>query len=246
MRETRSMSEAPRKYPFITWDRFLRAFIWLQGQHVLVVGGSGSGKTTLAGALLLRRSHVVVCVSKGMDPTFAKPPYSEFVTYRDWPPKHQDRRVMLWPDKGKDIIETREKKKRVFMKAFDSILLHEGGWCIDIDELHYMADSLRLEPQITDLEEQGRSAGITIWGNTQRPASIPLACYTNAMHAFFYLTQEDYDVRRLGSIRNRHTNPKELMANIERLQPHECVYIDRTGRVPPIRTRVDLKARKVA
>lgn len=178
-------------------------------------------------------------VSKGFDPTLSGPLFRNYVRYTSWPPKKKDEKVLLWPENGKDIRETRAIKQEVFRDASNDILLHVGHWCIAFDEVHYMADSLKLDQEVVDLEEQGRSFNISLWANTQRPAGIPLACYTNASHGFFFLTQEDYDTKRLGQIRNRHTNPQQLIWNIERLDPYEFVYIDRSGRVPPVRSIVE-------
>jgi hypothetical protein len=61
----------------------------------------------------------------------------------------------------------------------------------------------------------------------------------NSLHGFFFLTQEEYDVRRLGRMINRHTNIKEMMANIQRLDEHEFVYLDKTGGIPPVRSIVE-------
>jgi hypothetical protein len=235
------VSEIIHRYPEVSWERLSRQIQWKQGQHTLCVGGTGSGKSTLAGELLPRRSHVAVCVSKGYDEIFDSKYYRDYITYHDWPPKDKDNRVLVWPSNGKTTEETREIKREVFAKMFDRILLVTGGWCISFDEVHYLSESLRLSKHIVDLEEQGRSHHISLWANTQRPAGIPLACYTNASHAFFFLTQEDYDVRRLGSIRNRHTTAKELKANIEQLRLHEFIYIDRYGVIPPCRSIVNIK-----
>lgn len=227
-----------RQYPFVGWQRLKKAITWNQGQHVLTCGGTGSGKTTVSGELLPRRSLVVVCVSKGQDDTLTGPYFEDYDIIRKWPPKRDQEKVMLWPANQKTIKATLAHKQEVFENAFDTILLRTGHWCIDIDETHYMSDRLKLGGEITDLLEQGRSHKISMWNNTQRPAGIPLATYVNSSHGFFFLTQEEYDVQRLGRMAPRATTPREMMDNIQRLDPHEFVYIDKSGRIPPCRSIV--------
>lgn len=208
---------------------------------VVCVGGTGSGKTTVSGELLTRRGLVVVCVSKGMDSVLTGPYFSGYKRIEKWPPPADEERVMLWPSNAKTIADTRKKKAEVFRPMFDEILLHTGHWCIDVDETHYMSETLGLEREITDTLEQGRSAGISMWNNTQRPAGIPLAVYVNSLHGFFFQTQEEYDLRRLSRIVNHHTNVHEMAANLQRLDrdAHEFIYMDKTGRIPPVRSVVE-------
>jgi hypothetical protein len=242
-----AVSDDIRRYKFVPWDKLKPAIQWKQGQHCLAVGGTGSGKSTVAGELLPRRSLVAVLVSKGMDDIFATHYYAEYERISKWPPRRGHDRVLVWPSNGSSIVETRKIKQDVFRKVFDDILLHKGHWCIDVDEEHYMVESLGLGREIVDILEQGRSAHISLWNNTQRPAGIPLATYINTSHAFLFQTQEEYDVKRLGSMRNRHTTPQEMVANIERLDPdaHEFVYLDKTGKIPPVRSIVTVgKGRK--
>jgi hypothetical protein len=180
-----------------------------------------------------------------MDEIFAGPYYRDYETIARWPPPRQSvERVLLRPPNAKTIKETSALKSAVFRKMFDDVLLRRGHWCIDIDEEHYMCETLGLAREITDILEQGRSALISMWNNTQRPAGIPLATYVNSSHAFLFQSQEEYDVQRLGKMRNRHTNTKEMMANIEQLDSfnsHEFIYLDRSGRIPPVRSIVDRK-----
>lgn len=238
-----------RKYPFVGWRRLKKAIKWEQGQHVFTCGGTGSGKSTIAGQFLNRRAQVVVCVSKGMDPIFKQYPYNRYTIIQDWPPpislpgRPSPKRVLLWPANKENLRETRQHKKEVFSQAFDNILLVRGNWCIVVDETHYMSETLGLKSDIADILEQGRSAGISMWNNTQRPAGIPLAVYVNSHHAFLFQTQEGYDIDRLSRLTNKHTNAKELAWNLERLDSyrfHEFVYIDRTGQIPPVRSIVEL------
>lgn len=238
-----------RKYPFVAWERLKPIISWKQGQHVFCCGGTGSGKSTVAGEFLPLRERVVVCVSKGKDPIFEGPYYSEYKTIRKWPPGRNETRVLLRPPNGESLIKTRVIKQEVFRKMFDDVLLHKGDWCIDIDEEHYMCDALQLHREVTDILEQGRSAGISLWNNTQRPADIPLATYVNSSHAFLFSSQEEYDVKRLGRMANKHTSAAEMMANLSALdsfQTHEFIYLDRSGRVPPVRSIVTRRKRTKA
>jgi hypothetical protein len=234
-----------RQYPFLAWERLKKLIDWKQSEHALAVGGTGSGKTTLSGELLPRRKLVVVCVSKGMDEIFHGPYFSEYETIGKWPPKKDQDRVLLRPGNQKTIKDTAPHKADVFRNMFDTVLLKTGYWCIDIDETHYVCGRLKLEGEVTDLMEQGRSAFISMWNNTQRPAGIPLSIYVNSSHGFFFLTQEEYDAARLGTMAPaKHTHAKEMIANINRLDPHEFVYIDKSGRIPPVRSMVIVKGRK--
>lgn len=235
------------RYPFIGWERLKPNIVWKQGQHCVSVGGTGSGKSTLSGELLPRRKQVVVFVSKGMDEIFEGPYFSAYETIPLWKKRKQGMdRVLLRPANQKTITATREHKTDVFRECMDSILLEEGFWCIDVDETHYVSERLKLGGEIADILEQGRSAHISMWNNTQRPSGIPLAVYVNSSHGFFFRTQERYDLDRLGRLKNKHTNAKELMANIDALDDHEFVYIDRSGRIPPCRSMVNLKGKQNA
>lgn len=234
-----------RQYPFVRWSSVKAAVEWKQGQHVLTVGGTGSGKSTVAGEFLPRRSLVVVCVSKGVDPIFEGPYYRDYETIEKWKPGDK-KRLLLRPPNLKTIKATKLNKTLIFGGMLDDVLLKRGKWCIDIDETHYMSETLKLYDAIIDMLEQGRSAGISMWNNTQRPSGIPLATYVNSSHAFLFSAQEEYDVRRLASLGNKHTHSKELRANVERLDSfnsHEMIYLDRSGRIPPVRTIVDVRKR---
>jgi len=241
-----------RQYPFVPWDRLLPAIKWDQGQHVLCVGGTGTGKSTVAGQFLNRRSQVVVVVSKGADPIFDTAPYNKYPRIQEWPPprrrptedKAHWKHVLLWPANQKTVKATKTHKTQIFSGMFDDILLRRGNWCIDVDETHYAAESLKLETEIADTLEQGRSFGISMWNNTQRPARIPIACYVNSSHAFLFQTEESYDIDRLARMGGKHTNRQEMAYNLERLDSrltHELIYIDKLGRIPPVRSIVGSK-----
>jgi hypothetical protein len=176
-----------------------------------------------------------------MDEIFDGPYFRDYARIDKWPPKNGMERVLLWPSNAKSILHTRSKKQDTFRKMFDDVLLHRGHWCISIDEQHYMCDALKLDREVTDMLEQGRSARVSMWNNTQRPAGVPLATYANSAHGFYFRSQEEYDTKRLSKLANRQTHAKELIANIEQLDDHEFIYIDRSGRIPPVRSIVDVR-----
>jgi hypothetical protein len=231
-----------RRYPFVAWWRLKPSIVWKQGQHVFCSGATNTGKSTVAGEFLSRRKLVVVCVSKGQDPIFDQPPYKEYERIKRWPPPRRAERCLLWPANAATSEATRQNKTKVFREALDDILLHRGQWCIDIDETHYMSETLRLKAEIADILEQGRSANISMWNNTQRPAGIPLAVYVNSAHAFLFQSQEEYDLDRLARMASKHSSRKELELNLsalESMDTHEFIYIDRTGKIPPVRSIVE-------
>ncbi len=233
-----SQLQTYRRYQFMPWRVLKPQIIWKQGQHVLTVGGTGTGKSTVAGQFLNLRAQVAVCVSKGMDPIFEQLPYSEYERIKTWNPGRKTK-VLVWPEAKRTLAETRKHKHDVFIEMFDDILLRRGNWCIDVDEEHYMSSTLGLRDEITDILEQGRSAGISMWNNTQRPSDIPLATYVNSSHAFLFQSQERYDADRLGRMVNKHSNAKEMMYNLDLLdsmETHEFVYLDKTGKLPPVRS----------
>lgn len=237
--------KALRKYPFVPWHQLKPAIRWRQGQHFLTVGGTGSGKSTVMGELLPRRKLVVVCVSKGMDPIFEGPYFRDYETIGKWPPPRSSlERVLLRPPNAKTITETAMHKSNIFRLMFDDVLLRRGHWCIAVDEEHYMCETLKLAHEVTDILEQGRSAHISLWNNTQRPSGVPLATYVNSSHGAFFSSQEEVDVARLGRMRNKHTTPQEMARNVEELdsfQTHEFVYLDRSGVIPPVRSIVTMR-----
>lgn len=239
---TVALLKAEMRYPFVPWRELFPRIQWKIGQHVVCIGGTDSGKSTLMGVMLRTRPtdhRVVVPVSKGFDRTLTGPLFRGYEHYHRWPPRRKHMRVILWPKNGSTIKETRRLKAELFSEMFNDVLLRRGHTTIAVDEEHYVAEALGLYDEITDMLEQGRSFDISQWNNSQRPARIPLATYTNSLHGFFFLTQEDYDVKRLGQMRNKHTDAKGLIWNIERLDHHEFVYIDKIGKLPPVRSVVE-------
>lgn len=211
-------------YPVVPWEQLQRDLTrnWAQGEHIAIVGPTGCGKTTLISRLMPVRSYIVVFVSKVHDSTLRND-FPEFERIEQWPPKLHQNKVLLWPKPGKTVRETYLKQREIFQKAMDSIFL-ERNWCVVFDEQHYLCHDLKLAPENTMFQHQGRSSGLSVVNGCQRPAWVPLVTFSGSTHSFFWRTTLKTDLNRMsdtGGIEKR-----ELESNMLTLAKHEFVYVN--------------------
>lgn len=210
----------------VAWADFLDAFDWRQGEHVSLIGPTGGGKTTLALEILPRRAHVAVLGTKPRDPTLDRLRGDGYRVIREWPPEWNQNRVILWPRMRRipdDIANQQTQFDNMLRRVFA-----EEGWCVYVDELHYLCDVLRLQKHLAVYWQQGRSIGLSLVASAQRPASIPLAAYSQATHLFFWRTNDDRDLKRIGGIGG--LSSKEIAATVAALPRHDVLYVNsRTG-----------------
>ena len=225
-------------YEFVPWSEFLPRFRWRQGEHVVVIGRTGNGKTTLISRIVGKRKHVAVMVTKLYDPTFRREfPSHQWDIQRAWKPSGLTPRVLLWPDHKGDLRESKEAQRGVFRDALNKIY-RDRGWCVVMDEAHWMTTELGLGPELAMYQHQARSSGISVVTGVQRPSHIPVITYGAASHAFIGRQNEPGDLKRLANLGG--VNAKELAAAVLALPKHEWIYVDNVSNTPPIRTRVEL------
>lgn len=211
--------------PRVGWSEFLDALDWRQGEHVTLVGPTGGGKTTLALELLDRRDYVAVLGTKPKDPTLSRLMGAGFRRLREWPPSWGQHRVVVWPEYRK--IEDVGRQQVVFDHMLREIFTAQS-WCVYVDELHYLCEVLRLDRHLTTFWQQGRSIGISLVASSQRPANIPLAAYSQATHLFFWRTNDERDLKRIGGIGG--LSSKVIAQAVAGLDHHNVLYVNsRTG-----------------
>ena len=235
--------------PFVEWEDFYARWRWNQGEHVTVIGPTGTGKTTVMRALLPKRYEAggSVCVvgTKTRDSTLVEWAKADGLTrVKSWPPKWPgwwwDRpagdewagRVMLWPklNTPEDIYDMADVVRTAMGSMFTA-----GNWCVVADELWYWCAEMGLSHELKTWWSQGRSAGLTVVGSTQRPADIPLLAYDSATHLFFFNDSDENNLKRvsgLGGLPSRET--REI---VRALPFHDVLYINTRLRVM-LRTRV--------
>jgi hypothetical protein len=215
------------------WDAFLAQFRWEQGEHVSCIGHTGAGKTTLIRSILHRRAFVAVIATKpsGRDKTMSGIIRQGYRRITEWPPPHRgaarEQRVVLWPDfrRPEDVANQRYQVDRALREIFVA-----GSWCIFVDEAYYLCHYLGLTKLLELIWTQGRSIGLSLVAGTQRPAFVPLFMYSEATHLFFWRSNDEVNLKRIGGIGGK--NAKLIRETVMDLPKHDCLYLNsRTGQM---------------
>lgn len=226
--------------PFPDLMRRIRAE-WQQGQHTVVIGPTGCGKTTVLSALLQHRQYVTIFGTKLYDDSydrFIKQGYKRYDRYEQVP--SWQNKVMLWPriPRGTQLREIYAIQRGVFLPALNQVF-HERGWTVVLDELHYICNQLKLEPEAAMFHHQGRSSHLTMVDGFQRPAHVPLVVYGSASHVFVWKTKQvDTDGKRLADFGG--ANRRDMDENLQDLEKYEFIYIDPVNLTPPVRSKMNL------
>jgi hypothetical protein len=209
---------------FLTDMRNLNGHPWLQGQHVALIGKTGCGKTTLANALLPLRGNVVVIATKPKSKSLEKfGADNGYHRIESWDPKanpleHPKR--ILWPPVSNFAHVTRQRY--AIGMAFNDIY-GVGKWCIYVDELRFITDTLKLNDAVELFLQQGRELGISFIGGMQRPKFVPLLVYSQSTHLFFWQEKDINNLERISAINSVDSH---FIANVvTQLDEHEFLYI---------------------
>ena len=222
MAEPIAVSEVP-------WDAWYKSWgqVFKQSQHVTVIGPTGCGKTTLCTDLVKPRKWVTTFGVKHYDETMSKLIKHEgYVRITDWKHRRNDKRLVLWP-KVNDIHQMMPTHKRVFEPAINEIY-KKGGWTLWLDEMRYMADHLGMTKLLTLMYVAARSNNVSIVGNTQRPAWVPLEAYSQAGHLILFNTGDERDLIRIGSLNG--ANAKDVARIVSELPERHFLHVDLTNR----------------
>lgn len=226
---------------YVEWAEFLTWWKWKQGEHVTAIGPTGTGKTTLLTSILPRRDYVLFLATKKVDSTvnrLAKQGYRIVSDYREIRPEMDKKVILKPPFPNMKALEMKKLHQEVFGDAL-AWVFRTGGWCVVADEVRYVTEFLRLEPEMELLWLQGRSLGITIASATQRPRAIPLTAYDQATHLFFWRDSDRQNQQRIAEISGVDIDPREIMREVANLPPHEVLYVNtRTGQ--GLRTKVEV------
>ncbi len=213
----------------LEFDKWIKRWpkVFKQSQHVTVIGPTGCGKTTLVTELVEPRTHVAALGVKFRDKTMEKL-ISErgYRREKTWSPRFSNEkrgRIALWPT-ANDLDTLMDEHKRVFKPCINDVY-KAGGWCLWLDEMRYMSEHLSMKKSLTMMYIAGRSNNISLVGNTQRPAWVPLEAYSQAGHLIMFRTGDERDLMRIGNLNG--ANPRDV-ANVVANLPdkHTFVHVD--------------------
>jgi hypothetical protein len=169
--------------------------------HAVLVGQTGTGKSTLARMLFDRKRRSIIIDPKGD----MKLPPALRISGRF---AKGNTLVATHPDQASNLI--RKRKENILYRPsgeflepflFDDIFraCYNAKNCdVYIDELSMVTKSANSYPAwLRALYQQGRSRGIRVFGATQRPATVPVFCFSEAGQLYCFRLTMTPDKRRI-------------------------------------------------
>lgn len=237
--------------PRLDWPDFRRRFarLFLQGHQIIILGGPDAGKTHLAVLLAEIRSFSFMIVTKPRDPLIAQmlergwtisstlEPATQLITDEDSPrygtPLYP--RFVYWPEplpNPKLTLRQDSLLKASKIQAALMVIKQHGSWCVLIDELNYLSQTLGLRDDLAELYHISRSNAVSIVGGAQRPSWVPRAAVDNPSHIFIFQAGDREELKRLGEIAGGLAW-KPIAEEIAELdwQRHEFLYVNPHRRI---------------
>jgi hypothetical protein len=222
---------------------------WRPGQHVTLIGKTGSGKTHIALSLMELRSYVIFAATKRRDPLvsyMAAHGFHVVGSMREVPRTENGRpvyrKVVDWPGAGITNEKQRHAVQAAELRFMLSTAERQGNWTVVVDETMWAFEMLRLKQELNAVWYQGRSSGVSLVANAQRPTNVPRLMISGASHLFLSYVSDKRDLEPLRDIAG--VVPREVIeATLPTLdwERHEFLYIGAdTGYIartiaPPLR-----------
>jgi hypothetical protein len=203
----------------LEWPDFRRRFrrLFEQGHQVVILGGPDAGKTHLAVLLAEIRTYDFMLVTKPRDPIVLQmldrgwtisstlAPAEQLVGDENDPrygtPIYP--RFVYWPQPLPNpelTLRQDSELKAAQIQAALMVIKRHGSWCLVVDELNYLSQTLGLRDDLAEMYHTARSNKVSIIGAAQRPSWIPRAAVDNPSHIFIFQAGDRDEIRRLGEI----------------------------------------------
>lgn len=211
-----------------------------EGRNFTLIGAKGSGKTHLSLAVAEFFPYIIVLATKRVDPLVSSLVKDGYHVTGDleqiqWADSDQakrpipvTRRIVFWPRSPEKATPAQriEHQSAAMSRALDWAD-KTGGWAVVIDETIWMQEQLRLQKEMDSLWHQGRTAGLSVIANAQRPARMPRLAFSQADYLFIGKFADRRDIETLRDI-SSNIPPDLMEAGILQLsrERHEFLFVD--------------------
>jgi hypothetical protein len=241
-REEALRRELPERVP---WDELCPEFIEAWGypggrfhpEHVAIVGPTGSGKSWLERTILMERarrrgSHMVVICTKPADSTLTGmgwPIVTEWPPKRGWRTRDRMDQVIFWA-KAPGLSEGAVAEQRqAVSRLLDDLWRPDANMVVAFDEQSYLEHELGLRSVITTYYREGRSSGLTLVANTQRPAMVTRYFQSEPTYRFVFAPTDEDDAKRAAQTLGNQTYFSRVLPLLDRGK-HEFILVNQRTR----------------
>jgi hypothetical protein len=206
-------------------------------EHLEILGPNGSGKTYFQNHVLmmrarLRASSVVLLSTKKADDTLKDLKYPDgkpWATITRWPPPYgKDQVIYAARMKGFGQAE-RDTQRAEVMALFNEVYVPQTNRILVLDEIGYLQQELKLGPHLNTMYREGRSLGLTLVANTQRPVGTTRYMHSESPWKVAFRPEDEDDAKRVAEILGNRRRWLPVLMNL-RAQQHEFLMLySKTG-----------------
>ncbi len=224
------LTSAGKLYPQrVPWEELGPDFIeaWgrpngkVQPEHIEVLGPTGCGKSfwekhVLLERVKLRRSHVVILLTKPADKTLAE---LDWPVISKWPPSEWDskNRQVVFHAKSTGLTKAaRARQAAQVEQLLDGLWHPDANVVLAVDEIAYVEQELGLRTHMTTYFREGRTLGITIMASTQRPAGVSRAVHSETGWVVAFAPKDEDDAERMAQILGEKKHYREVLMDLDR------------------------------